>query len=108
MLEEHWRNLLISNLLRIKGSSILANIDFIKKVERKPVQFLRQHQKQKIAALLAFSRRNVPYYDEVIRNSKVTIKPDMNLEELNKLPIRNKALLFMTQCISGIRLYVKF
>lgn len=89
----NWRKPVILSLLKLTGSEIPDNLEFIKSIEYKSKEEIKAIQVDKLEKLLLHAHKNVPYYNKILKASGVVIDSKVNLENFSKIPILTKDII---------------
>jgi phenylacetate-CoA ligase len=87
------RYLLFYPVRLIKGENVLKCLRNVKQVERMGKDDLRNYQWKKLKEIISYSCENIPYYKELLRSSKLSVK-DINAEkDLLLVPVLSKNII---------------
>lgn len=89
----NWRKPVINSILSITQSKVASNLEVIMNLEEKSREKLEKYQEKKLRRLLLHSFHKVPYYHELLLNSKVVINGRIKLDNFDKIPILTKSII---------------
>lgn len=89
----NWRKPVIIFLLSISKNQIWRYVQEIYRVEKLSTNQLRQYQEQKLKRILLHAANKIPYYKDVLRDTKVVIRNTVNLSRFSLIPVLSKDIL---------------
>ncbi len=89
----NWRKGLLFFLLRAQGSLIPQALDFVRSIERKSPEEIREIQNHQLAGLLLHAWENTEYYREVLSECGAVRDGEVNLERFEEIPFLTKDIL---------------
>lgn len=86
-------SLLIDLSYKIKNRNDFSYFKEFKHGVDKPIDLLEQEQLESFHKLFEFSKNNVPYYDKLFNKLKLKVSDFKSLDDLQKIPILDKAII---------------
>ena len=74
------------------GDSVYKHLKFLKKSQWWSESELKEYQNEKLRALIKHAYNNVPYYNNLFKERKLTLKDIKTTDDLVKLPILTKEI----------------
>ena len=92
----------------VRGTNIVEKLNFLRKSQYWDEDRIYEYQLTKLKDLFNYSRKNVPYYEELFRKSKLTHNDFKTLKDIDKIPILTKDILREKQTQLLSREFKKF
>jgi len=89
----NWRKPLIGLALRMSGQPVFRHLKYLKSIEYKSLEELKQLQNEKLRQLLIHAYENVPYYSKVLSQAEVAKNKSINLDNFHRIPILTKDII---------------
>ena len=89
----NWRKLIVFGLLRAQGSPIIDELKFIRSIERKSPEEIREIQNNRLSGLLRHAWENTEYYREVLNDCGVVRDGTVNLDRFEDIPFLTKSII---------------
>lgn len=77
----------------VKGTNIIKKLDFLRESQYWDDEKIYEYRLKKLKNLVDYSRKNVPYYEELFKKNKLLSQDIKTLDDICKIPILNKKTL---------------
>ena len=77
----------------VKGTNIINELSFLRKSQYWDEDRIYEYQLKKLRGLISYSKKNVPYYDDLFKKIKITKNDIKTLNDINKIPILTKEIM---------------
>jgi len=78
---------------KFKKTSIISTLNFLRESQYWSEDKMNDYRLQKLKFLIDYSKKNVPYYEELFNRIKLDSKDIKQLEDIKKIPILTKKVL---------------
>lgn len=89
----NWRKPIILGLLNVTGSPILAELRFIRSIERWKPDAVQGVQNRRLTSILVHAWENTEYYREVLSECGVVHNGTVNLDRFSNIPFLTKDII---------------